>query len=654
MDLLHEIFVVLAVAAGVVFFFQKIRIPSIVGFLIAGIAAGPSGLKIIADPEDVEVLSEIGILLLLFSIGLEFSLKQLFSIRKAVVVGGTVQVLLTAAAGFACGEIAGRPLNESVLIGILVALSSTAVILKILQQRSEVDTPQGRTTLGILIFQDLLVVPAMLIVPFLGGASDSGGDPWYLLLGKVVLVLGAVLLGARFLVPFILLQIARTRSTELFLLSVLIIGFSIAWMAGSLGLSLALGAFLAGLVISESAYGHQAFGSILPFRDVFLSFFFVSAGMLLDVKFLLGHAPLVLSLTAGVLLLKALLGAIAGKFVGHPTRVAMLVGAAIACESEFSFVLAKAGLGYRVIPVTTYQTFLAVAILSMAFAPLFYAFAPAAMRFAAGSFRRRKEATGPARAVPGAPGNHLLIVGFGLNGRNLSRAAMRTGIPHSIIEMNPDTVRREQAKGVPIGYGDATNEAVLEQAGVKEARVAVVAINDPVATRRIVEAIRRLNPGLHLIARTRFLSELKPLTALGADEVVPEEFETAVEIFSRVMKRYLLSRDEIDRFVAEIRAEGYEMLRSAAPVESALDGIRPLLSEMDVSVLRAEVGSAVAGKSLESLELRRRHGVSVLAISRDGSHSLSPVASDVIAAGDRVIVIGRREHVAKAAALFRV
>ncbi|MCU0727871.1 MAG: cation:proton antiporter, partial [Planctomycetes bacterium] len=183
MDLLHEIFVVLAVAAGVVFFFQKIRIPSIVGFLIAGIAAGPSGLKIIADPEDVEVLSEIGILLLLFSIGLEFSLKQLFSIRKAVVVGGTVQVLLTAAAGFACGEIAGRPLNESVLIGILVALSSTAVILKILQQRSEVDTPQGRTTLGILIFQDLLVVPAMLIVPVLGGASDSGGDPWYLLLG---------------------------------------------------------------------------------------------------------------------------------------------------------------------------------------------------------------------------------------------------------------------------------------------------------------------------------------------------------------------------------------------------------------------------------------------------------------------------------------
>lgn len=656
MPLLSDIVIIFGLSVLVLFVFNRLRIPAVVGFLLTGVVAGPYGLALIEAVHEVEVLAEVGVVLLLFTIGMEFSLKALLRIRKSVLLGGSLQVLLTILATFfLAGLQVGRTFGESLFIGFLVSLSSTAIVLKVLQDRAEIESPHGQTSLAILIFQDLIVIPMMLLTPILAGMGGQDSLFPLLLLAKGIAVIGAVILSARWILPQLLYQIARTRSRELFLLTVVVLCFAIAWLTSSVGLSLALGAFLAGLVISESEYSHQALGNVLPFRDVFTSFFFVSVGMLLDVAFLLESLPRVVTIVLVILALKTVTAGGTSLVLGFPLRTALLVGLTLAQVGEFSFILAKTGLEQGFLAGEAYQLFLAVSVLTMAVTPFIISAAPVVAdtvlrlplpsRLKGGSYMLE----GAKRT---ARRDHLVIIGFGVNGRNLSRAAAVAGIPQVILEMNPETVRQERKKGKPIFYGDATQETVLHYVGVEGARVVVVAISDAAATRRVVETVRRLNPRAAVIARTRFLREMKPLYDLGADEVVPEEFETSVEIFARVLKKYLVPRGEIETLISEIRSDGYQMFRSLVRDSLSLSDLTLQLPDIEISTFRVDENSPVDGKSLAQLELRKRHGVSILAIRRGETVLSNPDADVQILGNDVVVALGTPDRIAAAMGLF--
>ncbi len=653
--LLSDILIIFGLSVAVIFLFAKIRVPALVGFIFTGMLAGPHGLGLIREIANVEILAEVGIVALLFTIGLEFSLRSLLKIRRSVLMGGGIQVGATVLAGAGLAMGVGFPPGQSIFFGFLLSLSSTAIVLKVLQDRAEMDTPQGGTALGILIFQDLAIVPMMLLVPFVGGSAGGTQADLLAALAKGVAAIALIAAGAKWIVPYLLHAVARSRSRELFLLAVVLICLSVAWLTHEAGLSLALGAFLAGLIISESPYSHEAVGHVLPFRDVFTSFFFVSVGMLLDMGFFLTEPFLILSLTAAVLVLKAALAVGTVVVQGLPLRIALVTGLALCQIGEFSFLLSKVGMGYGLMTPRVYQIFLAVSVFTMSLTPFIIAGAP---RLA----RRVLSLPLPLRLKEGGSlyhgpretflGDHLVIVGFGLNGRNIARAARQTGIPFVILETNPDTVREERKEGLPIHYGDATHEAVQAHAGIREARTLVVAINDPAATRRIVELARRLNRRLHIIVRTRYLGEMAALHELGADEVIPEEFETSIEIFARVLRKYLIPKPEIDRFVNEIRTGGYDMLRTLSPEAAVCTDLRVCLPDAEVATFRIEEGSEADAQTIGDLALRKEHGVTILAIRRGGEMLYNPDPHLELTAGDILVSFGAPDRTAAVAGLF--
>jgi len=652
--LLNDIVIIFGLSIAILFICHRLRVPAIVGFLLTGILAGPHGLGLVKAVHEVEILAEVGVVLLLFTIGIEFSLGRLLQIKKSVLMGGSIQVLLTILVTFVIARQLGQPIGESIFIGFLISLSSTAIVLKLIQERGEVDSPHGRTTLGILIFQDIIIVPMILVTPLLAGATGDLGESVLVLIAKGIGIIGLVFVSAKWIVPQVLYQIARTRIQELFLLSVVVICLAVAWITSSAGLSLALGAFLAGLIISESEYSHHALGNILPFRDVFTSFFFVSIGMLLDIGFLFRQPGTIVLIALGVLVIKSIIASFATVLLGFPLRTSILVGLALGQVGEFSFILSKTGVEHGLLAGNIYQMFLAVSVLSMAATPFIITLAP---RIADIMLRLPL----PKRLISGFypvseikvenKKHHLIIIGFGVNGRNVARAARVSGIPYAIIEMNPETVRSEQAQGEPIYYGDSTQEAVLQHTNIKDARIVVAAINDPTATRRITEIIRRLNPEVHLIVRTRYLQEVKPLYELGADEVIPEEFETSVEIFTRVLAKYFIPRDEIERLVAEVRSDGYEMFRSLSKESSSFSDLKLHLPDVEISTLRVAERSPLVGKSLAEIELRKKYGVTVLAIRRDIQILSNPNVNMPFCANDMLFVLGPPDKVAEVASL---
>ena len=653
--LLNDIVIIFGLAIAVLFICHRLRVPAVVGYLLTGILVGPYGFGLVKAVHEVEILAEIGIVLLLFTIGIEFSLERLLQIRKSVLMGGSLQVLLTFLATLFIARRFGQAFGEAVFIGFLVALSSTAIVLKLIQERAEVDSPHGRTTLGILIFQDIIIVPMILVTPLLAGATGNLGESVLVLLAKGIGIILLVMVSTKWIVPQVLYQIARTRNREVFLLSVVVICLGVAWLTSKAGLSLALGAFLAGLIISESEYSHQALGNILPFRDVFTSFFFVSIGMLLDVGFLFQQPGTIVLITLGVLVLKSIIACFATVLLGFPFRTSILVGLALSQVGEFSFILSRTGVEHGLLAGNTYQMFLAFSILSMAATPFIITLAPRAADIILRLPLPKRLISGfyPVSEIKvKSKKDHLIIIGFGVNGRNVARAARLSGIPYAVIEMNPETVRNEQAQGEPIYYGDSTQEVVLQHANIKDARIVVVAINDPASTRRITEIIRRLNPKVHLIVRSRYLQEMKPLYELGANEVIPEEFETSVEIFTRVLAKYLIPRDEIEALVAEIRSDGYEMFRSLSKVSASFSDLKLQLHDVEISTFRISQGSPLIGKTLAQIELRGRYGISVVAIRRESQILANPGADMVLKSNDVLFVLGSSEKISEAINAF--
>lgn len=653
--LLSDILIIIVLSVMVLYLCHRMHLPIIIGFLLTGIIAGPHGLGLVRAIEAVKTLAEAGIVLLLFTIGLEFSFRSLLRIRKTVLLGGSLQIVLTILTGFAAARLFGYSSNKALFAGFLLALSSTAIVMKILQDRAEMETPQGNASLGILVFQDMAAVPMMLIVPLLAGTGqDEGGFPT-LLVAKIVGIVILVPVLSKWLVPRIFFTIAKTRSRELFLITTIAMCMAVAWLTHQAGLSLALGSFLAGLIISESEYSHQALGDILPFRDVFTSFFFVSIGMLLDIGFFLKH-PLFLILAAlGVLILKTLVAGAAAFFSGLPLRSAIIVGITLSQVGEFSFILSETGVPYGLVSGENYQAFLAVSILTMMATPSLIAAAPAISEQVGRLPMPQRLKQGMTPEFSGETAhleNHLIIVGFGLNGRNLARAARSAAIPYAILEMNPAAVRTEKRKGEPIFFGDATQQSILLHVNVRQARTLVVVINDPAATRRITELARRLNPRLYILVRTRFVSEMNALIDLGANDVIPEEFETSVEIFSRVLGKYFIPKEEIEKLTSDIRSDGYEMFRSPSLGALRSCAMESCLPDLEITSFRIEEGSPVVGKTLQEMEMRKKYGVTLLAVNRSSLIISNPAANLLFACGDILFVVGDTKSIQQVKRIF--
>jgi CPA2 family monovalent cation:H+ antiporter-2 len=653
---LGDLVLIFTLSIGILLLSHRLRIPAIVGLLLTGIVVGPYGLGLVHDIHVVESLAEIGVILLLFTIGIEFSLKALVSLKRIVGIAGTLQVGLSVAATYLAARLLERSSGEAVLWGFLLALSSTAIVLKLLGERGETDSPHGRIAVGVLIFQDLSVVPMMLLVPVLAGTRDAAGASLGWVLAKAAGVVLAVLLGAWMVIPPLLHQVVRTRSRELFVLSIVVVCFGTAWLTALAGLSLALGAFIAGILISESDYGQQALADVLPLRDLFSSLFFVSVGMLLNVGFALQHLPTLTAVVTGILCGKALTGAAATVALRYPLRIAVLTGLALAQIGEFSFVLARTGLIVGLLSEPSYQVFVAAAVLTMLATPFLLRAAPGLAR-SIGQLHLLRWVQGNADDASDlrrmALHDHVIIAGFGLNGRNVARALTAADIPYLVLEMNPQTVRAERRQGTPIAYGDAAQEAVLRHADIATARVLVGALSDAAATRRVVELARRVNPGVYIVARTRYSQEVAPLMALGANEVIPEEFETSIEIFAHVLRYYLVPREDIEHQIAAIRQDGYEMLRQLRAPSLSFPEVQRQLADLEVETFRVQAEASVVGKTLGELRLREQLGVTVLAIQRDGETLSNPWGGTALQAGDLVITLGKPTQLTDAAPLFR-
>lgn len=651
--LLKDVVIILVLAMGVVYLSQRLKLPVIVGLLITGVLAGPHALGLISAIDEVEQLAKIGVVLLLFTIGIEFSLRKLLKIKMLVLVGGSLQVAATVFAVYAATYYGlGWSFGAAMFMGFLISLSSTAIVLKVLQDRAEMESSQGRIALGILIFQDVIVVLFIILTPFLAGQTGGEAGPSVLRLAIIgVVLLLFVFVGSRYLVPAILYQTIRTRSRELFLLTVGGICFAVAFVAAEL--SLALGAFLAGLTISESEYSHEAFELIRPFRDIFTSFFFVSIGMLLDLGFVLEQPLLILLITVGVLAGKSIIVTVASLLLGYPLRTAVISGLTLSQVGEFAFILATVGSSYALLSAGAEQMFLAVSVLTMAGTSFLIAGAPPVADWVLrGPIPARlQQGLYPLKDLTPPPTgdlqDHLLVIGFGINGRNLAQVARHAGISYAIIEMNAVTVRTERQRGEPIFYGDATQEAVLKQVNLDQARTLVIVIADAAATRRIAGLARQLNPTVHIIARTRFVNEMEALYRLGVNEVIPEEFETSVEIFTRVLTKYLVPKDEIARLVACVRDDSYQMFRNIASAASmSVADLSLHLRDIEIAPIYVPPGSPIVGKSLAELDLRNQTGLTLLAIRRNSELLTDLDAQTKICQYDDLFVIGTPDKVA--------
>jgi K+:H+ antiporter len=648
LHVLRDLAVIFAGSLLVVLVFYRLKLPALPGFIIAGIVLGPNALGLVSEPHEVENLAEVGVILLLFTIGIEFSLSRLREMQRQVLAGGSAQMAFTVLATLGAGLAFLGNWRVALFLGFLIALSSTAIVLKVLTDKGEIDTPHGRLATGILIFQDLCVVPIMLIMPFLAGKAGGGIAGLFVALGKATLVVVGVIIAARTIVPRVLKEILKTRSRELFLIAVILIGTITALGTAAAGASLALGAFLAGLIISESDYGNQALAELMPFRDVFISLFFVAVGMLVQIDIIRNNIGLTLIAVAVIMGGKTLSAAVGPGLMGYSGRVALLAGVAVSQIGEFSFVLAKDGRAAGLLPDTLYQQFLGVAVITMLITPFLLQGGPAILD----AFER---AVPLDKLLPGfrprgfAPvqdpiKDHVIVAGYGLNGRNLTAALRAINAPYLIIELNAQTVRRARSDGEPAFYGDATREEILHALGLDRARMFVIAISDPAATRRMVRVARDLNPAVHIIARTRYVVEIPELTRLGANVVIPEEFETSIEIFSRVLAHYNVQRDEIERLVSEIRASHYEALRPGARPRLTLTGALGAMPQMRVVRMVLEPNAPAVGQTLAETGLRSRTGALVLAVRRGESDLATPEASFRLEAGDVLVVVGQREQ----------
>ncbi|MBN2321154.1 MAG: cation:proton antiporter [Acidobacteria bacterium] len=651
---LKDLVIVYVLGAFVVFFFQKLRQSNIVGFLVTGILVGPYGFSLVSDTKSVHILAEIGVMLLLFSLGLEFSFRKLMQLRNVVFGTGSVQVATTTLLVVGIASLAGVNIRTAVFFGFLAALSSTAIVVKMLIERGETDAIHGKVALGILIFQDLCVVPMIVLVPLLA----EPGSIWLPLgvaLGKAAAVIVLVVLLARYAFPWFLYHIVGTRSKELFIIATLCILLGMSWALSLFGFSLALGAFLAGLTVSESEYSHQIFADIRPFRDGLNSLFFISIGMLVDIRFILENAGFLVLLVLGIAIGKAILTTLAVTITRLPLRIGILVGLSLAQIGEFSFILLETGIRNDLVGRIWYQRILSAAVVTMILTPLFFWISQRIMAnnrlYALIKRFGKNRSIAELDAQSSAMQDHVIICGFGITGQNIAGILKANRIPYLILELNARTMREQKLKGQPIFYGDCTDASILLHAGIMKARVILIALSDPAATRAAVQTSRSLNQEIVILARNKYLAEIDELCNLGASEVISEEFEASIELLARILRVYHMPRQAVAQEIKSIRDERYRIFRH---LDTTIPRLR-LSTNLDVytETHRIEAHSPLCGLTISESELRQKTGALILGIVREKDTLNNPHPAVTLEAGNLLIMSGTKDQLKKAIDLLR-
>lgn len=656
---LPEIVATIVAGAGIAYLCSRLNLVPIIGFLIAGVAIGPNGLGFVHDDEMVNSAAEIGVVLLLFTIGIEFSLEKLERIKKLIFIGGGLQVTLATVVTLALLTMFGIGWRPALFTGLLIALSSTAIVLKILSDRSETNSDYGQVNLGLLIFQDLAIIVMVLLVPMLSGAS---GSPAVIVLelGKAIGIILLVLIFARRLMPKILEQVALTCSPELFLLTVIAICFGTAYLTNLAGVSLSLGAFLAGLLVSESRFSEHALGETMPLQILFSATFFVSVGMLLDLRFLIQHLPLVLTAIALVLIVKAVTTGTSVIALGNKLPLAAVSGLMLAQIGEFSFVLERAGRNAGLSPAgmgeAGSQTFIDTTVILMILTPFL---SKLGIKLSS-RLDRRSETKERARVeTSDAPLNlpqledHVIVAGYGQAARRLVHVLEGSNIPFIITTLSPGGANEAEAEGLPVLRGDSSKTHTLTLAGIERAKMMIIADDDPAMAHRIATVGRMMNPTMRLVVRTRYTSDVEPLTEAGADLVIAEELESIVQLFAEVLRDYRISPKEIEAHEEVVRNGGYAALLNERREEEPVVTCNPGEDCFDTRTVLIRAGSDAAGKLMSELELEKNYSITVQTVKRDGK-DLSDADGDLrLKAGDQLILAGPSDAFTRSAAIFR-
>jgi CPA2 family monovalent cation:H+ antiporter-2 len=648
LSILIDIVIIFAFSTAVNYLFTRIKIPTIIGYLLTGIVIGPSLFGIMRSPHDIEFMAELGVIILMFTIGLEFSLNHLIKIRKIVFFGGFAQLLFTAGITAFVSRMYDMSWEAAWFVGFLTALSSTALVLKILQERGELTSNYGRTVVGILVFQDIILIPLILLTPMLGGQTTNIGSDLLILGVKTIGIIALVYVGNRWIMPKVLHMIALTKNKELFLMSILLICLAVALLTAELGMSLAFGAFLGGLMISRSEYSQDAFGHVLPFKDTFTSFFFVSIGMMLDLNFVFDNLILVLATVLLVLVIKTLVAGSTAFMLGHTFRGTVVVGLAMAQIGEFSFILAKVGQNYQILTDFYYQLFLAVTIVSMSITPFIIMIAkpvanlmlklPIPPLLVNGLFPLQDI------DVPEMQ-NHIVLIGKDSRSLNLSRMANRMKLPYVSIVFDPADARKRQLKGESVIYGDALNEPILRKAHTQTAEVVVISIGETITALGIISKVRELNRHAHIIVRSKYVSNIQDFYQMGANQVIPEEFETAIELFERVLKKLLIPKGEIEAAISRIRDDNYGIFLEKEENDSVT--LTDMIPDVEIVAVKASNYQIFPGNSLKEISLRKLYGLTVVAVKRDGEILENPGAGFIFESDDIVYVLGKPEKIAQ-------
>jgi len=607
------------------------RQPLVVGYVVGGmvispLTPGPS----IADARHFEVFAEIGVVLLMFSIGLEFSLKDLLRVRWVALIGGPLGTLMLIGLTMATGAVLGWPPQQALVVGVVISVASTMVLARVLLDRGELHTRHGRVLVGVSLVEDLAVVVFLALMPALGVLAP---DRLLLIargLGVAALILVPFFLVAARIVPPILTRVARTRNEELFLLVALTVGLGAAALTESVGLSVALGAFLAGLLINQSDFAHEAMVRMLPLRDMFGAFFFVTIGALLDPRRLLDNVPLLVTMVGLVVVGKLVIRAGIVRLFGETSWTALLTGVGLAQIGEFSFVLVQAARREGFIGEDIYQATLATSLITIV---LNATLVQLVSRYVGSlqAARGPRNVISPMRALEG----HVILCGYGRVGSAVAEALETFGVPHVVIETDPDIVRGLRTRGVPSLFGDASHSRLLHAAGAEHAALAVVALPELERVRLAVRKLRQANPSMTILARSQDRAHHARLREAGASEVIQPELEAASTLIRHALRRLQLPRERVLAYLEQYREA---MEADGAHPKGALDRL-PVLREVVLD------RGPLTDRSLHDSRVRERFGVSVVAIIRaDGTRDTHPSADTVLREGDRVRLFGLPEQ----------
>ena len=653
---MHEITLLINIVVALVVAFmggiiaRRIGLPTIVGYLLAGIAIGPFTPGFVGDMETISQLAELGVIFLMFGVGLHFSLDDLWTVRAVAIPGALGRMIVTILLGLGFSRLWGWTITSGIVIGLAISIASTVVLLRTLMDHGLLNTPPGKAAIGWVIVEDLATVLILVLMPTLVNTPDgfNWGQLGITLLKAAGFVIVALFAGKR-LIPWILLRIAHTRSRELFILAVLTIALGIALGAAELfGVSLALGAFMAGVVVNESPLSHQVGADVLPFREAFAVLFFVSIGMLVNPGYIFHNITTILAFTALIVLGKALVTVLMGFLLPWPAHTTLILAAVLSQIGEFSFILGQEGMSLGLLDRDQYSLILAGSLLSITLNPILFRFVTPAEKWLQGLpavWRLLDRHQPMPLPVDESIAGHVVIVGYGRVGHHIVNLLGQMEIPHLVIDADAARIEELNGRGVPSLYGDAANSEVLTHAGLERARALVVAGPDESASELVVAAARDISPELPIVARATTLDGIDQLAELGAQDVIHPELEGGLEIVRHTLLQLGFPLQEIYRYTDAVRRDHYDVSINTEEEHRLLHNLVHAADSIEIKWFRLPEGNPLVGRTLADANLRSRTGASIVAILREGQLMANPKSVTVFEVGDRIGLIGDGEEI---------